>query len=171
MHTSPADLLCVAVHYVKRGSVESDFDLAFMQGEVSVPIVMNAIVEQVSRAAAGQSLMAAAQAADQEAAAAAALAAAFASFDSSVADAAQEAEDKPQGKKIIYEGDSVALAAAGIVTGVSRCTAVHGPCLLRIGIHALGKPIKVCLYVHALGSETYHALQGHLSHLLRCQET
>ena len=99
--------------------------MALMQGEVSVPIVMNAIIEQVSRTAAGESLLAAAQAADQEAAAAAALSAAFASFDSGMANAAQEAEGKPQGRKIIYEGDSVASAAAGIVTGVSRFTALH----------------------------------------------
>lgn len=118
-------LLCVAVHCVKWGSFESVFDMALMQGEVSVPIVMNAIIEQVSRTAAGESLLAAAQAADQEAAAAAALSAAFASFDSGMANAAQKAEGKPQGRKIIYEGDSVASAAAGIVTGVSRFTALH----------------------------------------------
>ncbi|DBA96914.1 hypothetical protein WJX82_005465 [Trebouxia sp. C0006] len=93
------------------------------QGEVSVPIVMDAIIEQVSRAAAGQPLLAAAQAADHEAAAAAALEAAFPSNSISAVDtqAASQAaaQIKSQSrKKIVYAGDSVGSAAAGIVTGL-----------------------------------------------------
>ncbi len=103
-----------------------------LQGEVSVPIVMDAIIEQVSRAAAGQSLLAAAEAADQEAAAAAALEAAFPSNSISVVDtraANQAAEVKPQSrKKIVYAGDSVGSAAAGIVTGTSWLTVAAALC-------------------------------------------
>ncbi len=98
-----------------------------LQGEVSVPIVMDAIIEQVSRAAAGQPLLAAAQAADHEAAAAAALEAAFPSNSISAVDtqAASQAaaQIKSQSrKKIVYAGDSVGSAAAGIVTGTSWLT-------------------------------------------------
>ncbi|KAL0038853.1 hypothetical protein WJX79_010718 [Trebouxia sp. C0005] len=92
------------------------------QGEISVPVVMDAIIEQVSRAAAGKSLLAAAKAADQEAAAAATLEAAFPSLGISTLDtraAAEAAEFRPQNtKKIVYAGDSVGSAAAGIVTGL-----------------------------------------------------
>ncbi|DBB00331.1 TPA: Sperm-associated antigen 17 [Trebouxia sp. C0004] len=92
------------------------------QGEVSVPVVMDAIIEQVSRAAAGQSLLAAAKAADQEAAAVAALEAAFPFKSVSAVDTCagiQAAEVEPQStKKIVYAGDSVGSAAAGIVTGL-----------------------------------------------------
>jgi len=104
-----------------------------LQGEVSVPVVMDAIIEQVSRAAAGQSLLAAAQAADQEAAAAAALEAAFPSNSISAVDtqAASQAaaQIKSQSrKKIVYAGDSVGSAAAGIVTGTSCLTAAGAMC-------------------------------------------
>ena len=103
-----------------------------LQGEVSVLVVMDAIIEQVSRAAAGQSLLAAAQAADQETAAAAALEAAFPSNSISAVDARaanQAAEGKPRGtKKIVYAGDSVGSAAAGIVTGTPWLTAAVALC-------------------------------------------
>ena len=103
-----------------------------LQGQVSVPIVVDAIIEQVSRAAAGQTLLAAAQAADHEAAAAAALEAAFPSDSISAVDtraANQAAEINPQStKKIVYAGDSVGSAAAGIVTGTSRLTAAAALC-------------------------------------------
>lgn len=90
------------------------------QGEVSVPVVLDAIIQQVSHTAAGHSLLAAAQAADQAAGAEAALTAAFPSNSSnnSMHDAVSRPGGKPEGKKIIYEGDSVASAAAGIVTGM-----------------------------------------------------
>ena len=103
-----------------------------LQSEVSVPIVLDAIIEQVSQAAAGQSLLAAAQAADQEAAAAAALEAAFPSNSISAVDthaAIQAAEVKPQSTRtIIYAGDSVGSAAAGIVTGTLWLTAAAALC-------------------------------------------
>jgi len=101
---------------------------------VSVPIVLDAIIEQVSRTAAGNSLVAAAQAADQVAAAAAALEAAFPSFsDTGTFQTAQEAGVKPQGKNITYEGDSVASAAAGIVTGMFKMNSCTEPvpCALK----------------------------------------
>ena len=124
-----------------------------VQGEVSVPVIMDAIIEQVSRAAAGQFLLAAAQAADQEAAAAAALEAAFPSNSISTVDARaanQAAEVKPQStKKIVYAGDSVGSAAAGIVTGTSWLTdAAHvAQCLCY---SALFLPTTTCSHGHKL---------------------
>ena len=91
-----------------------------LQAEVSAPIVLNAMVEQVSHAAAGATLLANAHAADKQAAAEAALEAAFCSTTSADAERGHESEVaavQPQGKKIIYEGDLIAATAAGIVTG------------------------------------------------------
>lgn len=90
------------------------------QAEVSVPVVLNAMIEQVSRAAAGSSLLAHAHAADKEAAAEAAWEAAFCSTASVQGERGHESEVaamQPEGKKIIYEGDLVAATAAGMVTG------------------------------------------------------
>ena len=90
------------------------------QVEVSVPFVLNAMIEQVSRAAAGSALLAHAHAADKEAAAEAAWETAFCSTASADAERGHESEVaamQPEGKKIIYEGDLVAATAAGIVSG------------------------------------------------------
>ena len=89
-----------------------------LQAEASVPIVLDAVTEQVSRAAAGQSLLAAAQTSDAEAAAAAALEAAF-PMTGIAADHAKEAAGLPHAKKIIYEGDLIDATAAGINTGAN----------------------------------------------------
>ena len=88
---------------------------------MSVPVVLNAMIEQVSQAAAGSSLLAHAHAADKEAAAEAAWEAAFCSTTSAHAEHGHEsavAAAPSQGKNIIYEGDVVAATAAGIVTGI-----------------------------------------------------
>ena len=96
---------------------------------MSVPVVLDAMIEQVSRASVDPSLQAAAQAADQDAAAAAALEAALASNTSRGAvDGDRALEPQPQGKKIIYEGDAVASAAAGIATGALTCLLACMPC-------------------------------------------
>lgn len=85
-----------------------------------MPVVLNAMIEQVSLAAAGASLLAHAHAADKETAAEAAMEAAFPTTTSTDAEHGHESlvpAAQPQGKKIIYEGDVVAATAAGIVTG------------------------------------------------------
>ena len=124
-----------------------------LQGQLSVPIVVDAIIEQVSRAAAGQTLLAAVQAADQEAAAAAALEAAFPSDSISAVDtraANQAAEINPQStKKIVYAGDSVGSAAAGIVTGT------HGSLLLLLCLAQCGPLLDLRNFVCCNGCLRY----------------
>lgn len=90
------------------------------QAEVTAPVVLNAMIEQSSRAAAGQSLLADAHAADEEAAAAAALEAAFpttAGTDAEGSVGSAVAAAQPQSKKIVFEGDLLAATAVGAVTG------------------------------------------------------
>ena len=94
------------------------------QAEVTAPIVLNAMIEQSSHAAAGQSLLADARAADEAAAAAAALEAAFPT--TAVTDAERSVGSaltslQPQTKKIVFERDLLAARATGIVTGICIC--------------------------------------------------
>ena len=82
------------------------------------------MVEQSSRAAAGQSLIADAHAADEEAAAAAALEAAFPTTAAADADRSVGSgltSSQPQAKKIVFERDLLAARATGIVTGICVC--------------------------------------------------
>lgn len=100
--------------------MDCNTDTLVLQAEASLHIVLDAVIEQVSRAAAGRSLLAAAQASDAEVATAAALEAAFPSITGFAADYDKAAARLPQGKKIVYEGDLINATAAGIVTGMTK---------------------------------------------------
>ena len=95
-----------------------------------MPVVLDAVIQQVSRTAVDQSMLAAAQAADQEAAMAAALENVFPNSSGAHAD---ETTQQHHSKKAIYEGDIIAESAAGITTGSLQCTA----CKVRLVRHDL----------------------------------
>ena len=80
-------------------------------------VVLDAMVEQVSRTAADHSLLAAAQASDQAAAAAAAIDAALSHNGNSLLAPSQLAADQHQRKKIVHEGDAITATAVGLLTG------------------------------------------------------
>lgn len=112
------------------------------QAEISVPVVLNAIIEQVSRATAGSPLLADTHKAEKQAAAEAAVEAAFQSTSADHGHESEAAPAQPQGKKIIYEGDLFAATAAGIVTGVCLTPITCSSCKRFLAITCMGQSVS-----------------------------